>query len=62
MTSEQAKHIKIWRTIDDCTWRTIALRYSAIYEKEVNSNQFYGMELCDEAMKLLNESIEDGWN
>ena len=62
MTLQQAKDIKIWRTGEDCTWRTIALRYSAIYEKEVNSNQLYGMELCDEAMKLLGESVEDGWN
>lgn len=62
MTLEQAQEIKIWRTVEDCSWRTVASLFSAKYLKETTSNQLYGMELCDEAMILLDENIEDGWN
>ena len=27
-----------------------------------HGNQIYGMDLCEEAMGLLNERVEDGWN
>ena len=27
-----------------------------------DGNQIYGMDLCGEAMELLNEKVEDGWN
>lgn len=62
MTLKQAKLIKIWRTVEDCSWRTIAMNYSARYDLPITSNQLYGMKLCDEAMGLLGESVEDGWN
>jgi hypothetical protein len=62
MTTKQANDIKQWRTVEDCSWRTVASLFSAKYNETVISNQLYGMELCDEAMKLLEEEIEDGWN
>ena len=62
MTTKQAQDIKQWRTVEECTWRTVASLFSAKYNKQTTSNQLYGMELCDEAMKLLGEEIEDGWN
>ena len=62
MTIEQAQEIKVWRTVEDCSWRTVASLFSAKYNKTVSTKQLYGAELCDEAMILLGESIEDGWN
>jgi len=62
MTTKQAQDIKQWRTVEDCSWRTVAMNYTTKYDLPITSNQLYGMELCDEAMTLLDEDIEDGWN
>lgn len=62
MTLEQAQEIKIWRTVDDCSWRTVASLFSEKYDKTVSSNQLYGIELCDKAMRFFDEEVEDGWN
>jgi hypothetical protein len=62
MTIKQAQDIKQWRTVEECTWRTVAMNYSTKYDLPITSNQLYGMELCYEAMTLLGEDVEDGWN
>lgn len=62
ITLEQAQEVKIWRIVEECSWRTVASLFSAKYLEKTTSNQLYGMELCDKAMKLLEEEIEDDWN
>lgn len=78
MTKFQALFIKYLRTRCDCTWRAVAAhfynRYSLDYklksfEERIDfntmtwgGNQIDGMMLCDEAMELLEDKVEDGWN
>lgn len=64
MTRFQALFIKYLRIRCDGTWRWVATEYSKRYHGGYCNNniQEYGAELCDYAMKLLNEKVEDGWN
>lgn len=70
MTKFQALYVKYLRVKLDGTWRWVAGKYNQRYvEKKPFSlhmtyggNQIEGMSLCDEAMKLLNEKVEQGWN
>lgn len=63
MTVEDAELIKSWR-MDDCTWRRIAELADDRWPDWdiVFSNQADGRRLCDEAMALLGEDYDDGWN
>lgn len=62
MTLEQAQDIKKWRIAEGYTWRSVAQTFTEKYEKEVTNNQWVGISSCDDAMKLLGETVEDGWN
>lgn len=70
MTRFQALYIKYLRIRCEGTWRWVAAKYHSRYkdlkpfdfEITYGGNQIDGMFYCDEAMKLLNEKVEDGWN
>lgn len=70
LTKEQAEFVKELRVKNDCSWRAVARDVSEKYPElgvkgnkaENWGNQFDGIALCDAAMKLLNEKVEDGWN
>lgn len=70
LTKEQAFFIKKLRVDKEYSWRAVARDVSAEYPElgvagnaEYNyGNQIDGMALCDAAMKMLGETIEDGWN
>jgi hypothetical protein len=68
MTLSMAEDIKTWRVMLGYSWRAVAtdfcLAYSSFSKKNkiVDGNQISGMQLCDVAMKILNETIEQGWN
>lgn len=76
MTLSQALFIKWLRIQQEGSWRYVADKYYQRYELKipytdkflweypfpVKEYQYYGMGLCDKAMKLLNEKTEDGWN
>lgn len=48
--------------MSDYTWRATAREFSTKYGTEITDNQWVGISLCDDAMKLLKETVEDGWN
>lgn len=70
MTRFQALFVKFLRIRCDGSWRWVAGMYGRRYVEKIpftptttyGGNQLDGMFLCDEAMKLLNEKVEDGWN
>ena len=70
MTLSQALFIKWLRIRQEGTWRWVYIQYNNRYNKQLPYNPDYigwgfqkeGLELCYEAMKLLNEKTEDGWN
>lgn len=78
MTKFQALFIKYLRIKNNCTWRSVAANYYNRYNEDgtmkpykeriifeyftIGGNQLTGRWLCDEAMKLLNETVEKGWN
>ena len=68
MTLCMAEDIKTWRVMMGLSWRVVAtdfcLAYSSFAKKNkiVEGNQISGMQLCDVAMKILNETTEQGWN
>ena len=70
MTRFQALFIKYLRIRCEGTWRWVDLMYSSRYyyglpyneNSTVESNQAIGADLCEEAMCVLNEKPEDGWN
>lgn len=70
LTKEQAEFIKDLRVVKGYSWRAVARDVSGKYpELKINGsveynygNQIDGISLCDSAMQLLNEKVEDGWN
>lgn len=70
MTRFQALYVKWLRIRCEGTWRWINLMYMARYAYKLpynenfntESNQLIGIELCNQAMDILNEKVEDGWN
>lgn len=78
MTKFQALFVKLLRVKQDCSWRSVAAHYYNRYDREGNvkpmseredfkyftygGNQIDGIQLCEEAMNLLDEKVEDGWN
>lgn len=70
LTLSQALFVKFLRIRCEGSWRWIASKYQRRYGEKLpwnedmtfGGNQIVGMELCDAAMNLLNESVEDGWN
>jgi hypothetical protein len=64
MTSEQAEFVKEFRVVLGYSWKEVHREWSEQYENNtiLRGNQKKGIELCNEAMELLNEKIEDGWN
>ena len=67
MTRFQALFVKYLRIKEDGTWRYVCKKYIerypfSFYGKYIGGNQLVGMDLCNEAMNVLNEKIEDGWN
>ena len=67
LTRFQALFIKYLRVRQEGTWRWVHKEYmnrypEQFYGKYEFGNQLIGMELCDKAMKLLGENVEDGWN
>jgi hypothetical protein len=63
-TKEEAKMIKHWRIDRGCSWRKVAELAAAQWpDRHIESgHQIEGRMLCDEAMDLLGEKIDDGWN
>lgn len=70
MTKFQALYVKYLRVNCGGSWRWVAGKYSDRYEKQLSfdidriteGNQLKGANLCQEAMILLNDKVEDGWN
>ena len=70
MTRFQALYIKYLRITCDGSWRWVAGKYSERYyqklpfkmESTSGGDQMDGIELCGEAMDLLDEKVENGWN
>lgn len=70
MTRFQALFVKYLRVKCDGSWRWVAAKYQMryidkvpfIFETTLGGSQIDGMNLCSEAMNLLNEKVEDGWN
>lgn len=70
LTKEQADFIKNLRVREGYSWRAIARDVSAAYPEltvcgnkaENQGNQIDGADLCEAAMLLLGEKVEDGWN
>lgn len=70
MTKFQTLFVKYLRVKCDGSWRWVAAKYQMRYadrvpftlECTVGGNQIDGMELCEKAMLLLEEKVEDGWN
>ena len=71
MTQYKALFIKFLRVKHGYTWRAVQREIDTRYEfkKPFNSlhmshsgNQIDGMINCENAMKFLNETFENGWN
>jgi hypothetical protein len=62
ITLEQAQFIKNLRVVEGYSWRAVARDYSEKYMEEKTTNQILGMNLCNSAMRLLGETMEDDWN
>ena len=70
MTKFQALFVKYLRIRREGTWRYVSAMWHNRYDFGIPfnencgliCNQLNGINLCDEAMNVLNEKIEDGWN
>ena len=67
MTKSQALFVKWLRVRQEGTWRWVHSEYVKRYPAELEDeslagNQILGMELCNEAMDILNETTNDNWN
>lgn len=62
LTKEQALFIKNLRVVEKHSWRSIARNFVIQYDVQDNVSQMMGVMLCEAARKVLNESLEDGWN
>lgn len=70
MTKFQAYYVKFLRIKCEGSWRWVAAKYEMRYKDKIpfrfeftyGGNQIDGMNLCQKAMIMLNEKIEDGWN
>ena len=69
MTKLQALYVKWLRIRCEGTWRFIANEYIKRYKEYpfamsggLDGTQVNGLNLCNEAMDVLNENVEDGWN
>jgi len=62
MTSEQAKFVKEFRVVLGYSWKEVHREWSEQYENNtiLKGNQKKGIELCNEAMKILNEKMDYG--
>jgi len=62
LTQEQALFIKNLRVKERHSWRSVARNFVIEYDVQDNVSQMMGVMLCEAARKVLNESLEDGWN
>lgn len=70
MNNFQANFVKYLRVKCGGSWRWVAGKWEERYvdntpfkfESTIRGNQLVGLELCNKAMKMLNEKVEDGWN
>ena len=62
LTKEQALEIKQWRVVENCSWHEISIRFTKKYEKDQRPDSYFGMCITDDAMRMLNEKLEDGWD
>lgn len=70
MTNFQANFVKYLRVKCDGSWRWVAGKWEERYvdsipfnfKSTIGGNQLVGLELCNKAMEILNEKVEDGWN
>lgn len=74
LSQDMVADIREWRVgngPDDTkthSWRGVARLFAEKYPEFSNNhgiqagNQICGMQLCDAAMKLLNQKPEEGWN
>lgn len=70
LDQEQAVFIKKLRVDNGYSWRAVARDVSEVFHnlKDIggspvkSGNQIHGIALCDAAMNMLNETVEDGWN
>lgn len=63
LSIEQAEFVKYLRVNQECTFRGVALEYANKYLGGYSAKklQEFGIWLCDESRKQLNEEISDGW-
>jgi len=73
LTISQALFIKVLRIRYKCTWRAIHYRVNERYtlhkpfnstnkvEDDIVCNQIDGMALCEASMRVLKDTVEDGW-
>ena len=64
MTKYQALLVKYWRVRCEGSWSWVAEQWNKRYAPHMNPlyNGVFGRSLCFQAMTLLNEKVEDGWN
>lgn len=64
LTEEQAVQIRHWRNQQGYSWRMVAEQTAAMWPemKLFPPSQAKGIQLCDAAMELLGETVEDGWD
>lgn len=63
MTREQAEFIKEFRVVLGYSWKNIHAEWIDEYENNTISkiSKTEGKRLCNEAMEMLNERLDDGW-
>lgn len=70
MTKFQALYVKYLRVVCKGSWKWVASKYDNRYlynlpfnyDSTWGGNQLYGRELCNKAIDILGERVEDGWN
>jgi hypothetical protein len=64
MTIDEARQIKEWRVNGGCSWRRVAEKAAEMWPDKgyESGHQLEGRELCNEAMDVLGEGADDGWN
>lgn len=74
LTQDMVADIREWRVGDGPedtnthSWRGVARLFVEKYPEFsdnhglIAGNQITGMQLCEAAMKLLNQKVEEGWN
>ncbi|UWE08218.1 hypothetical protein [Actinacidiphila bryophytorum] len=63
ITPEMAVRIRVWRVVEELSWRAVAQAASDLWDAEYGGNQLYGRDLCAAAAKVLGEDPHrEPWN